>query len=90
MSTEEWKDLKDMATGTILFYLANNILREVLGLIDPVDIWNKLESWYKSKSLTNSLLFGLQMTEEADFNQHLDEFNKIKTELSSLEVKVEE
>ena len=35
-------------------------------------------------------LFGLQMTEEVDFNQHLDEFNKITTELDSLEVKIEE
>ena len=35
-------------------------------------------------------LFGLQMMEEADFNQHLDEFNKITTELDSLEVKIEE
>jgi len=30
------------------------------------------------------------MTEEADFNQHLDEFNKITMELDSLKVKVEE
>jgi len=29
------------------------------------------------------------MTEEADFNQYLDEFNKITTELDSLEVKIE-
>ena len=30
------------------------------------------------------------MTEEMDFNQHLDEFNKITMELTSLEVKLEE
>ena len=30
------------------------------------------------------------MTEEADFNQHLNEFNKITTELDYLEVKIEE
>jgi len=30
------------------------------------------------------------MTEEVDFNQHLDEFNKIMTELTSLQVKIEE
>ena len=30
------------------------------------------------------------MIEEVDFNQHLDEFNKIMTELDSLEVKIEE
>jgi len=30
------------------------------------------------------------MTEETDFNQHGDEFNKITMELDSLEVKIEE
>jgi len=34
-------------------------------------------------------LFGLQMMEEVDFNQHLDKFNKITTDLASLEVKIE-
>ena len=33
-------------------------------------------------------LFGLQMMEEADVNQHLDEFNKITMELDSLEVRI--
>lgn len=95
MSIEEWEDLKDMATSTILLCLANNTLREVLGLTDPVEIWDKLESRYKSKSLTSRLylkkrLFDLQMAEEEVFDQHLDEFNKITTELASLDVKVEE
>ncbi|VFQ60637.1 unnamed protein product [Cuscuta campestris] len=91
LSEEEWEDLKDMA---ICLCLANNTLRE-LGLTDPVDIWDKLESRYKSKSLTSRLylkkrLFGLQMAEEANFNGHLDEFNKITTELESIDVKIEE
>jgi len=30
------------------------------------------------------------MTEETDFNHHLDEFNKITTGLNSLEVKIAE
>ncbi|VFQ70645.1 unnamed protein product [Cuscuta campestris] len=95
LSEEEWEDLKDMATSTICICLANNTLREVLGLTDPVDIWDKLESRYKSKSLTSRLylkkrLFGLQMAEEANFNGHLDEFNKITTELESIDVKIEE
>jgi len=34
-------------------------------------------------------LFGLQMTGEADFNQYLEEFNKMTMELDSLEVKIE-
>jgi hypothetical protein len=95
LTDEEWEDLKDMATSTISLCLANNTLREVIGLTDPVDIWEKLESRYKSKSLTSRLylkkrLFGLQMAEEANFNGHLDEFNKMTTELESIDVKIEE
>ena len=85
----------DMATSTILLSHANNTLRNILGLTDPVNIWDKLESQYKSKSLIRMLylkkrLFGLQMMEETDFNQHLDKFNKITTELTSLEVNIKE
>jgi len=35
-------------------------------------------------------LLGLQITEEVDFNQHLDEFNKITIDLASLKVKIEQ
>ena len=95
LTTDEREDLKDMATSTILLCLANNTLGEVLSLTDLIYIWDNLESRYSSKSLTSRLylkkrLFGLQMTEETDFNQHLDEFNKITMELDSLEVKIEE
>lgn len=94
MSKEKCEDLKDMATRIILLCLANNTLWEVLGLTDPVDIWDKLESRYKSKLLTIRLylkkrLFGLQMMKETDFNQHLNEFNKITIEFASLKVKIE-
>jgi len=92
---EEGEDVKDMATSTILLCLANNTLCEVLSLIDPVDIWDKLESRHKSKLLTSRLnlkkpLFGLQMTEEASFNQHLEDLKKITMKLDSLNVKIEE
>jgi len=95
MTMEEGKDLKGMAISTILLCLSNNALRNVLGLTDSVDIWDKLKSWYNSKTLTSRLylkkrLFGVQMMEEAYFDQHLDEFNKITIELDSPEVKIEE
>ncbi|VFR00720.1 unnamed protein product [Cuscuta campestris] len=64
LSEEEWEDLKDMATSTICLCLANNTLREVLGLTDPVDIWDKLESRYKSKSLTKLESIDVKIEEE--------------------------
>jgi len=38
MSTDEWEDLKDMTTSTILLCLANNTLQDVLDLTIPVGI----------------------------------------------------
>jgi len=35
-------------------------------------------------------IFALQMAKEANSSQHLDELNKIKTRLTSLEVNIEE
>jgi len=95
MTTERGKICKDMTTSIILICLTNNTLWEVLGLIDSTDIRDKLERRYMSKLLTSRLylkkrLLGLQMTEEADFNQHIDEFNKLMKELDSLEVRIEE
>ena len=92
---EGGEGLKDMVTSTILLCLVNNTFQEVLGLTGSIDIWDKLEIWYMSKLLTSMLslktrLFSLQMTEEVDFNQHLDKFNKITMELDSLQIKIEE
>ena len=58
MSTEEGKDLKDMVVNTMLSFLANNTPREVLGIADSVDIWDKLESCllYTSPSPRDGLL----------------------------------
>ena len=47
ITTEEGEDFKDIATSTTLLCFANNALREVLGLTNQVDIWDKLESRYK-------------------------------------------
>ena len=82
--------MKDMTINTILLCFTNNTFREVLDLTDPIDIWEKLESRYKSKLLTNRLylkrrLFALQM-EEADFNKHIYEFNEIITRLDYVDV----
>ena len=55
----------------------------------------KLESRYKSKSLTNRLylnnqLYALHMTEGANFTEHLGEFKRLLTELKTIGVKIEE
>ena len=54
-SIEEWEDSKDMTISTILLCLTNNTLQDVLDLTDVINIWDKLESQYKYKSLTSRL-----------------------------------
>ena len=70
MTDEAREYLWGMANSTIHLYLANNTLREVIELTDPAEVWAKLESRYKSKSLTNHLflnkqLYGLKLEEGA-------------------------
>lgn len=95
LSTEAWQDMRDLANSTIQLFLADNTLREVIGLDDPAEVWEKLMSRYKSKSLTNRLflkkkLYGLKMEEGTQLAVHLDEFNRILTEVLALDVKIEE
>jgi len=63
--------------------------------MNAVEISKKLEKMYKLKPLTSGLnlktcLFGVQMTEEADFNKHYDVFIKLTMELASSEVRFEQ
>ena len=79
----------------IQLYLGNNTLREVINEMDPVELWVKLESRYKDKSLTNRLslkkqLYALHMSEGVNITDHLDEFNRLITELEAIGAKIEE
>ena len=64
----KWEEMREFANSTIQLYLGNSTLREVINEMDPAELWAKLESRYKSKSLTNRLslkkqLYGLNMCE---------------------------
>ncbi|KAK8944625.1 hypothetical protein KSP39_PZI007680 [Platanthera zijinensis] len=60
-----------------------------------VDLWKKLEELYMSKSLTNKLyvkrqLYSLRMSESNKLLEHMNAFNKLISQLRSMDVKVEE
>ena len=87
--------MRDLVNNTIQLFLENITLREVINETDLEEAWEKLESIYKSKSLTNRLylkkqLYALYMTEEANFMEHLDEFKRLFTELEAISVKIKE
>lgn len=68
LKDDEWQDIRDLVNSTILLFLKNNTLREVINKTDPAEFWAKLKSRYKAKSLTNWLslkkqLYALRMTE---------------------------
>ena len=87
--------MRDLANITIQLFLGNNTLREVINETDPTEAWAKLESRYKSKSLTNRLylkkqLYAFHMTEGTNFMEHLDEFKRLLTKLKAIGMKIEE
>ena len=95
LKDEEWQEMRELANSTIQLYLGNTTLREVINESDPAELWAKLESRYKSKSLTNRLslkkqLYALHMGEGKNFMDHLDEFNRLLTELDAIGAKIEE
>ncbi|GMG99699.1 hypothetical protein Nepgr_001539 [Nepenthes gracilis] len=71
----------------------DNTLQEVLDLSVPAEVWKRLESRYKSKSLTTRLhmekqFYGLRLSEDECFKKHLDEFNRLVTHMSALDEKL--
>ncbi|KAG5548449.1 hypothetical protein RHGRI_013958 [Rhododendron griersonianum] len=95
MKEDKWEEKRELTNSTIQLFLGNSTLREVINETDPAELWAKLESRYKSKSLTNRLslkkqLYALSMPEGGNINEHLDEFNRLITELEAIGAKIEE
>lgn len=95
LSYSKWTDMRELANNMIQLFLGNTPLREVINEIDLAELWDKLKSRYKSKSLINQLslkkqLYALQMSEGANFMDHLEEFNRLVTELETIGAKIAE
>src|SRR5436189_5522003 len=95
MGEDDWKKIDVKAKETIILYLLDEILYNVLNEDTMAGKWNRLESLYMTKSLSNKLyvkkqLYFFRMTEGTPILQHLNDFNKIVSDLLALEVKMEE
>ena len=89
MSNADWEDLDERAMSTIRLSMANEILSDILDEKTTKLMWKKLESLYMTKSLSNKLfmkkqLFRLMMSEGSDFMEHLNKFNMMITQLSTV------
>ncbi|TXG61570.1 hypothetical protein EZV62_012933 [Acer yangbiense] len=85
---EQKNDMLDMALGTIILSLSDNVLREVNDEKTACNVWKKLESLYLTKSLTNKIylkerLFSFKMDANKGLCQNLYEFKKMTIELDN-------
>ncbi|TXG53987.1 hypothetical protein EZV62_019243 [Acer yangbiense] len=88
LSQEQKDDMLEMAVGTIILNLSDNVLREVNDETTAFNIWKKLEGLYLTKSLTNKIylkerLFSFKMDPSKGLGQNLDEFKKMTIELAN-------
>ncbi|TXG73733.1 hypothetical protein EZV62_002312 [Acer yangbiense] len=88
LTDEQKDDMLEMALGTIILNLFDNVLREVNDESTAFDVWKKLESSYLTKSLTNKIylkehMFSFKMDPSKGLGQNLDEFKRMTIELAN-------
>ena len=88
MKAKEWALLDRQVLGVIRFTsVAHNIVKEKT----TTNLIKVLSGMYEKSSTNNKVhlmknLFNLNMTENASLAQHLNEFNTITNQLSSIEI----
>ena len=73
MGGDDWKEIDIKVKATIILYLSDEVLYNVLNEYTAAGMWNRLESLYMTKSLSNKLymkkqLYCLRMVEGRFFN----------------------
>ncbi|XP_022897585.1 uncharacterized protein LOC111411269 [Olea europaea var. sylvestris] len=78
----------DTVWSFIFLHLSNSIIREVGKTVTAEEIWTKLESLYKTKSLPNKCylwkqFFSFKFDPHFDLEANLDRFNKLTQDLTN-------
>ena len=94
MITTRWEEIDTKALLTIQLCRSNEVLRELVKETTTMRIWEKLESLYMTKSVTNKLLlkstlYYLRLEESNSLKFHLDEFYSIVMDLYNNDVKLD-
>jgi hypothetical protein len=92
ITDEDWEDLDARFLSTICLFPVDEVLFYVVGEETTTGFWNKLEILYMKKSLTNKIFlkrefYNSQMKEGTKISDHLNVFNTLIFQLSSMEVK---
>jgi hypothetical protein len=95
MTEWEWEELDAKALSTIYLCLADDVLFNIVGEDTTSGLWRKLESLYMTKSLTSKIclkrqLYSLRKKEGTKVVDHLNTFNTLIVQLTSMEVKFED
>eukprot|EP00253_Pinus_taeda_P010178 PITA_10178 len=93
VSDEEWKKLDRKAKSTIQLHVSDSVLMNVSGEANAKALWDNLGTLYKSKSLVNKLflwkkLYNLRMKYGDSMTEHLNSFNTVVSQLSSVDMKI--
>jgi len=93
MSDEDWKKLDRKAKSTIRLCVSDSVLLNVSGEVTAKNLWEKLGTLYQSKSLVNKLflrkkLYNLRMKDGDSVTEHLNAFNTVVSQLSSVDIKI--
>ena len=93
MSDEDWKKLDQKAKSTIRLCVSDSVLLNVSGEATAKTLWEKLGNLYQSKSLVNKLflrknMYNLRMKDGDSVTEHLNAFNTVVSQLSSVDIKI--
>ena len=91
MKDEEWEILDRKALGTIWMSLAASVAFNISKEKTMKDLMDALAKLYEKLSVSNKLflmkrLFNMNMSEGGSVADHLNEFNTVTNQLSSLKV----
>ena len=90
MSNEDYNEIDEKTLSVIRLCLVDDVLFNIVSETIAAGLWTKLESMYMTKSLTNKILlkrqlFTLRMKEGTKISDHLNAFNTLVCQLSSME-----
>ena len=91
MKAEEWALLDRQVLGVIRLTLSRSVAHNVVKKKAITDLMKALSGMYEKPSTNNKVhlmkkLFNLKMAENASVAKHLNEFNTITNQLSSVEI----
>ena len=95
MKAEEWALLDRQVLGVIRLTLSRSVAHNVVKEETTTDLMKALSDMYEKPSANNKVhlmkkLFNLKMAENDSVAQHLNEFNTITNQLSSVEIDFED